>query len=143
MVVAVIKHARLPHSPSSYYIDMEYCPETLEMRIHGAFRGSDPQPSTMNGGSTPVRMMHVQHVTLPGLQPTTMNQGLAPLSSRTDAGSVMSTTTIDENHEIDCQSIIDILREINEALVYIHSHGVVHRDLKPKNGTSLQHSDQL
>lgn len=32
-VVEVIKHGWLPRNPSYYYIDMEYCEETLEKRI--------------------------------------------------------------------------------------------------------------
>src|SRR5271154_4018963 len=33
-VVEVIRHGWLPRQGSMYYIDMEYCPETLESRIH-------------------------------------------------------------------------------------------------------------
>ena len=34
-VVEVMKHGWLPRRPSLYYIDMAYCPETLENGIHG------------------------------------------------------------------------------------------------------------
>jgi hypothetical protein len=34
-VVEVTGHGWLPHHSSYYYIDMEYCLETLEDRIHG------------------------------------------------------------------------------------------------------------
>jgi serine/threonine protein kinase len=32
-VVNVAQHGWLPHNTSYYYIDMEYCPETLESRV--------------------------------------------------------------------------------------------------------------
>jgi serine/threonine protein kinase len=32
-LVEVLKHGWLPRNPSYYYIDMEFCTETLEMRI--------------------------------------------------------------------------------------------------------------
>lgn len=32
-VVLVLQHGWLPHNPSCYYIDMDYCPQTLEQYI--------------------------------------------------------------------------------------------------------------
>jgi hypothetical protein len=37
-VVEVIKHGWLPLQDSIYYIEMEYCSETLESRVHGTGR---------------------------------------------------------------------------------------------------------
>jgi serine/threonine protein kinase len=31
----------------------------------------------------------------------------------------------------------DIMRQIAEAIAFIHSHGLVHRDLKPRNGIQI------
>src|SRR5271169_5066375 len=40
-VVEVRRHGWLPHNPSYYYVDMEYCPQNLEYWIHGS--GTPPE----------------------------------------------------------------------------------------------------
>jgi serine/threonine protein kinase len=131
--VEVIDHGWLPRNPSYYYIDMEYCPETLERRIHSPFRGNDSQLSMMNGKLAPPSVK----VSLANPDPN-----LAMPVSASESTSVELASPSDDvgrKYIIDWESIVDVIREINDGLLYIHSHKVVHRDLKPSNGTSLQY----
>jgi serine/threonine protein kinase len=117
-VVEVIKYGWLPRHPLMYYMDMEYCPETLESCIHGAgqkAQGSE-SGSVLDSGTD---QMEVESLS------TRMNQ---------------ATTTRDESNmpspEFDWESVVDIIDDINRGLVYLHQNGTVHRDLKPKNGNT-------
>src|SRR5271170_4843764 len=42
--------------------------------------------------------------------------------------------------EPDCLKLFNIMRDITRGLEYIHKHREVHRDLKPQNGTSMDHT---
>lgn len=100
-----------------YYMDMEYCPETLESRIHGAGqKAQDIELGSVFGGGTD--QMQSESLALP---------------TRTT-----QATTSDETNtpppEFDWESVIDIIDDINRGLVYLHQNSTVHRDLKPKNG---------
>jgi serine/threonine protein kinase len=44
--------------------------------------------------------------------------------------------TFPEDEQIDWEALISVLKDITSGLVYIHQHGFVHRDLKPRNGST-------
>lgn len=95
---------------------MEYCPETLETRIHG---------NSKNLKATGIKS--------PMLLEEEREEG--NISSLSTTPFVPSEGTDDSSLEFDWESVIDIIHDINGGLVYLHNHGTVHRDLKPKNGT--------
>ena len=80
-----MRHAWLPGNPSYYYIDMEYCPRTLQEWINA--------------------------LEFPFIQ----------FTSNLQADSLLA--------------VLRIVKDIVCGLAYIHGKGVVHRDLKPPNGT--------
>jgi serine/threonine protein kinase len=103
-VVEVYDHDWLPgFDPSYYYVDMEYCPETLEERIHGTVKRN------------------------------TFGGEYHAIDSPSMAGVVAGA-----KHEFFYEQAFDILENICSGLQYLHQHGLVHRDIKPRNG-SLPH----
>jgi serine/threonine protein kinase len=112
-VVAVIEHGWLTKANMFYFIDMEYCPETLEERILQWKQQSAliAVPQTLASADT-------------GIQVDSEKNDLLPLAEQTSHGD-----------EIDWNPILDIFIDITKGLRYIHTKGFVHRDLKPKNGT--------
>jgi serine/threonine protein kinase len=115
-VVEVTKHGWLPRHPSLYYMDMEYCLETLESRIHGAGQKSEI-------ASTLDSEIHEGEV-------DSLSTGsLAAASSK-----IASSNDPNESPpEFDWQSVVNIIEDINRGLIYLHQNKTVHRDLKPKN----------
>jgi serine/threonine protein kinase len=102
-VVEVYEHGWLPgFDPSYYYVDMEYCSQTLEEWIHGpsGYKNSEGRRSTAGA-----------------------------------AGSSPTTTDQETPGQFVSEQIHDILQNITSGLQYLHKNGVVHRDLKPRNGT--------
>jgi serine/threonine protein kinase len=112
----------LRNDASLYFIDMEYCPKTLEDHIYdihdhgvngiandGEIKSGSRFVSGNNGEQGPAPMID-----------------LNPTSSREEA-------SVDFNF----QSVADILDNVVSGLIYIHERGTVHRDLKPRNGMPL------
>ena len=98
-VVEVYDHGWLSGpDPSYYYVDMEYCQQTLEQWIR-----KDPPKAALSVDEQSPKQK--------------------PSGSETTS-------------EFSCEAILEILENINLGLQYLHQHGLVHRDLKPKNGTS-------
>lgn len=115
-VVEVRKHGWLPRNPSLYYIDMEYCPETLESRIHGSVTGKDSMLDY--GFPTPTSEL-----------PTDLEITQSPINVALPNEDTEGSPT-----EFDWQSVVAIIEDINQGLIYLHENHTVHRDLKPKNG---------
>jgi serine/threonine protein kinase len=86
-IVTVLRHGWLPRNPSYYFIDMEYCGETLEAKIPTIWRD--------------------------------LRQESCPILK-----------------DFDWVEVTDVGLDIAAGLEYIHQHGMVHRDLKPRNGLS-------
>ena len=115
-----MKHGWLPLHPSLYYIDMEYCVETLESRIHETVQKSEMAPildSESHEGE---------------------GDSLSTTASQVPPGQGPSGNDPNEStSEFDWESVVNIIEDINRGLIYLHQNKTVHRDLKPKNGTEL------
>ena len=119
-VVEVIKHGWLPRHPSLYYIDMEYCPETLEGRIHPPraiqkLNGSGSTSTLDRSSDQDGDFLYTRATQYPPIDPPNSNTP----------------------NEFDWQSIVNIIEDITRGLIYLHNNKTIHRDLKPKNGTLL------
>lgn len=124
-VVEVLKHGWLPRHPSLYYIDMEYCLETLQSRIHG-HRQSDSLASESEDGSEQGEA---------GAEPnsTNISRPLGPVSH--PSGPENEAPEVPPQ-EFDWRPVVNIIDDVNQGLVYLHQNHTVHRDLKPSNGTT-------
>jgi serine/threonine protein kinase len=119
-VVEVIKHGWLTMANVYYFIDMEYCPETLEDRLNGWKQSSDRDSTTQKQDNT--RRNHIQQ--------TAQVEVVSDVVSKADVGQ-------DVRLDIDWDPVLAIFLDITKGLSYIHNKGFVHRDLKPKNGKYL------
>lgn len=153
-VVEVIRHNWLPTDSSYYYIDMEYCSETLDDRIQGRSRGvergsespyEDPK-STLDDRiqerSREVKRDSELSYADPksALEPAeVLNASFDVNSQRTEFVENMETMLKSDFSELDTlesdmQAWLYVIDDIVNALIYIHNLGTVHRDLKPQNG---------
>jgi serine/threonine protein kinase len=110
-IVEVVKHGWLWSRDSSYFIDMELCSMTLEQHIYNGGMRS-------NG-----RVLLYQE-----LDPE-LSSSIMPHSFTQFDGTLVEFSAL--------RNVVVISRQIIAALVYIHDHGAVHRDLKPRNGSSV------
>src|SRR5438270_7412581 len=104
-IVAVREHNWLALQPGFYYIDMEYCDETLASRIQQLMAER--------------RFLRPASPILP--------DGGEYFQTRQSARVMISAS------DIDWDSVLDIADDIVAGLTYIHGKGLVHRDLKPPN----------
>jgi len=164
--VEVLKHGWLTTDHSFYFIDMEYCIQTLEDFIRDIAK--EPQVglqqrndlAILNGVATPQPLFLTEDSSLvqstltvagagntPNLDPmelenephfsATMSTQILPDNEDTSPVTVPSTPTFPEDELIDWEALIRVLQDITSGLIYIHSQKFVHRDLKPRNGTIL------
>lgn len=122
-MVEVIKHGWLAEDNSYYFIDMEYCSETLEDRIRSAGSGS----TTLT--EVAVVSPSVSPMSIPAFSDD------ESISNR-DRSLPLGVDTLQNGPQFDINwnSIEDILLDIISGLIYVHHKKIVHRDLKPRNG---------
>ena len=125
-MIEVIKHGWLANDYSYYFIDMEYCRETLEDRIRSAGSGGP-------NGPTLSEVELIKQKGSPAMIPTVSHDESV---SNIDSSSIPSSDPLqnDTQFDIDWGSIGDILQDITSGLIYVHHNKIVHRDLKPRNG---------
>jgi serine/threonine protein kinase len=131
-VVEVLQHGWLTNANIHYFIDMEYCPETLEDRLHGWKRKqqSDHLATPQVLSSTTERQTVVSDE---DLEQTAEREVVSEVDTERAAPS-----------DIDWHPVLTIFLDITKGLRYIHSKGFVHRALKPKNGmTSITNFENL
>ena len=133
-IVEVIRHGWLPRNPLLYYIDMEYCEETLEHRIYGNAQHKFPPAEKT-----------ASHATVSQVESVGEGEIFANLANRSLLSDTVFTVEVPQSavlteevpqSEFDWKAVVDIIDDVASALTYIHERGTVHRDLKPRNGTT-------
>jgi serine/threonine protein kinase len=99
---------------------MEYCEETLDSRIH-------KEVARQQAGK--ISRSNIAEYGLTGYSEAGSLPSIPFQSAAQAARQRLS--------EFDWEFVVDILQDITRGLVYLHEHGTVHRDLKPKNGMSF------
>jgi hypothetical protein len=137
-VVEVRRHGWLPRNSTYYYLDMEYCSESLEDRIHGV----ETEGDQLNG-SIPVEKVEMKSTSTYSEQQTA-DTSFSPTSTPNTMTSQAAIRWEEAaTDDYDWASILDIMDDITRGLEYVHENGTVHRDLKPRNGTHTQIDDLM
>jgi hypothetical protein len=113
---------------------MEYCLETLNDRILGIMRSDphlDPEVEALavalagdSGGD--------------GSRSADLDRTIVSRPTE-DPKSLPTSDIEDPITDSDLNGYLDVMGDIVDALIYIHDSKMVHRDLKPQNGTSSRH----
>jgi serine/threonine protein kinase len=114
-VVEALKHdwLQLDSIDEWYYIDMEYCPRSLEDYINGVQQQDEDPPG-----------------------PASPPYGEQGQRLGTSVETPMDRTVHDpEEMEFDWEPVVEIVFDIASGLVYLHDQSIVHRDLKPSKGS--------
>jgi serine/threonine protein kinase len=120
-IVEVLKHGWLVRDQSYYFIDMEYCEETLEDRIKSFVIKQPELPiGTKQQDRDNPRLPESAPVYRPPYRPL-----YRPMASQIETS---------ESEFDGWDALIDALDDISSGLNYIHKNKFVHRDLKPRNG---------
>ena len=148
-VVEVLQHGWLANANIYYFIDMEYCPETLEDRLTTWRQQSDrlttPQAFlSLTAIQAGIRTDHIQEQTADNSHRHQQTPNPNPLQTLRNA-EVRSAVDTEQDHalDIDWHPILTIFLDVTKGLRYIHSKGFVHRDLKPKNGITFINNELL
>ncbi len=135
-IIEVIRHGWFPVDDAYYYIDMEYCSETLNDRILAMVR-SDPRADPEAGGSGSDDSGSAEADNTEVSVPTEVS---IPTEVSVPAEDLEALLNFDLDQDSvtdrDLDGYIEIMDDIVAALIYIHDSRMVHRDLKPQNGNS-------
>jgi len=117
-VVEMYEHGWLDKTKSLYFIDMEYCSETLKARISGAPKHT--KHHDMERDSTQ----------------EFLEQNTKDIFPSSNFRLLVHRTPEEGNSiQFDFESVAKIVEDIVSGLAYLHKHETVHRGLKPGNGT--------
>ena len=115
-LVDVFEHGWLTGAKTDYFIDMEYCPETLEdmMTVYTSLPD------------------HKRPKPIASADKDTGRNGDLRVSAR--SAPIWSEEFESTSDDIEWDPILRIFEDISSGLAFIHSKRFVHRDLKPTNG---------
>jgi len=127
--VEVYAHGWLEKTQSLYFIDMEYCSETLKARIGSGV----PKFAKHNDA-------YVKRVSAPPTESLEQKANGISRSSNCAKEDLDTSIPIPKTREdgsavldFDFESVVEIVEDIVSGLIYLHEHKTVHRDLKPGN----------
>jgi serine/threonine protein kinase len=128
-VVQVLGHGWLPKSAGWYFIDMEYCTETLEQRISDMASGVGTSLVRPNPSESPQTMVSPVIDKDPPHSTIIQRRDSAPNEP------VDEEQMFFDSMFFDWELVMKILQDVTSGLAYLHSKGIVHRDVKPSNGS--------